>query len=320
MIPKDNDERTKRVKLIFNPNAGNKERSGVLLMDILKQLQNYKVLTEPYILSLDCDIELVIREAIEQKISMIVVCGGDGTISLVSKYLMDTNITLGIIPKGTQNNIALSLGIPIDIDAAVDILFTGRRTKIDMGIITLNKKRIPFIEVCSIGIISALFSSGDEIQHGKISRIGDFFTTFTDFLPSEIQLLANDKKEVKVPGHAVLISNMPYFGQNYKVSEDNSFKDGLFDVLFLDNSSKRDLISYIIKGSGINTQDDQNIVRFRVKSIIIDSKPPMPIMADGKSLGEGRARFDIKENALSLMVKENERQNFNKSGDNIEQP
>lgn len=292
-----------RVKLIFNPNAGAKDQSGILLIDILKHLQNYKVISETYILTHDCEIELIIREAIEQKYYMIIVCGGDGTISLVSKYLMDTDMTLGIIPKGTQNNIALSLGIPTDIAAAVDILFTGRRIKIDMGIININKKRIPFIEVCSIGIISSLFPSGDEIQHGKITSISNFLTTFTAFLPSEIQLLANDKKEIKVPGHAVLISNMPYFGQNHRVSEDNSFNDGLLDVLFLDNTSKRDLLNYIIKGAGSNTQDDPNIVRFRVKSIIIDSKPAMSIMADGKSLGEGRARFDIKENALSLMIK-----------------
>lgn len=312
------NKRKIKVKLIFNPSAGQKDKSPVQLMDIIKRMQDNAIIPEPFIIGPDCDIEGVIRDALEQGIRMFVVCGGDGTISVVSKSLMDTNATLGIIPTGTQNNIALSLGIPKDIASAVDILRAGKRIKIDMGIIAFNKKRIPFIEVCSIGLISALFTSGDEIQHGKITRLGDFLTTFTASVPSEIQLIVNDKKEAKVPGHAVLISNMPYFGQNYKVGEDGSFNDGLFDVLFLDGASKRDLWGYIIKGAGASTQDDPNIVRFRVKSIVIDSMPPMPIMADGKPLGEGRARFEIKRRALTLMVEAKEPQNLNQSGDNVE--
>ena len=120
---------------------------------------------------------------------MFVVCGGDGTISAVARTLAGTRATLGIIPIGTQNNTALSLGIPADIPAAIAILRTGRRIKVDVGMATCGKINTPFLEVCSVGLVSTLFPSADDIQHGNLARVGDFLTTLVGSPPAEIHLL-----------------------------------------------------------------------------------------------------------------------------------
>jgi diacylglycerol kinase family enzyme len=74
----------------------------------------------------------VVQNALEDGIRMFVVCGGDGTIDVMA----GTNATLGIIPTGTQNNVALSLGIPADIPAAVAI--TGGLAEIAAGSIAMG--------------------------------------------------------------------------------------------------------------------------------------------------------------------------------------
>jgi diacylglycerol kinase family enzyme len=312
------NKRRKRVKLIFNPKSGINDESPVQLMDVIKQMQAWKLVPETYMIEPDCDIPAVVREALEQGIRMFAVCGGDGTISGVTRALVGTNATLGIIPTGTQNNVALSLGIPKDIPAAIAILRTGRRIKVDIGIATLGDISTPFIEVSTVGLLSTLFSSGDDIQHGKITRIGEFLSTLTTSVPSEIHLVLNDKKEIKKMGHAVLISNMPYFGRNYQVACLDCYKDGLLDVLFLDSLSKLDLIGYIIKGAGTDTQEDPNIQRFLARSVLIKTNPQMSVMADGRTIGEGSVRIDVMRRALTLMVGSKTSEELSELGDNLE--
>lgn len=296
------NKRSIRVKLIFNPISGANDKSPVQLMDVIKEMQAWKMVPEPYLIEPGCDLPGVVRDAIAQGIRMFVVCGGDGTTSSVARALIGTTATLGIIPTGTQNNVALSLGIPTDIPTAISILRTGRRFKVDIGISTCNDISTPFIELCSVGLFSTLFPSGDDIQHGNIARIGDFLATLTTSPPSEIHLLLDDKQEVKKLGHVALISNMPYVGLHYQVGSLNSFNDGLLDVLFFADLSKLDLIGYVLKGAGTSKEEDPRIQHFRVRRVVIDTHPAMSIMADGVTIGEGSVRIEVRRHALNVMV------------------
>jgi len=303
MVFEDTDKKQPiRVKLIFNPGSGENDESPVQIMDVIKELQTWNFVAEPYITEPTCDLPEVIRDAIAQGIKLIVVCGGDGTISAVTRAMMNTDTILGIIPTGTQNNVALSLGIPTDIPSAIAILGKGQPVKIDIGLVTCNDIITPFIELCSVGLFSTLFPSGDDIQHGNIARIGDFLGILTTSPPSDIHLLLDDNQEIHKFGHAALISNMPYIGRHYQVGELDAYHDGLLDVLFFADLSKLDLIGYILSGVGTDAPEDPRIQHFRVRRVDIDTQPAMSVMADGISLGEGLVRIEVQQNALTVMV------------------
>ena len=188
---------------------------------MIHEMQAWKLVPEAFLVEAGCDLPGVVQDALAQGIRMFVVCGGDGTISAVAGILAGTLqcATLGIIPIGTQNNTALSLGIPTDIPAAIAILRTGRRIKVDVGMATYQASSpeggeitTPFLEVCSVGLISTLFPSVDDVQHGNLARVGDFLTTLVGSAPAEIHLVLDDKQEVRSLGHVVLVSNMPFIG------------------------------------------------------------------------------------------------------------
>jgi diacylglycerol kinase family enzyme len=254
----------------------------------------------------------VVQDAFAQGIRMFVVCGGDGTISAVARALAGApsgRATLGIIPIGTQNNIALSLGIPADVPAAVAILRTGRRIKVDVGMAICQNSaakgreiRTPFLEVCSVGLASALFPSADDVQHGNLARIGDFLSMLLSTPPADMRLVLDGKKEIHSLGHVALVTNMPIVGRHYRVGEADSFHDGLLDVLFFADLSKLDLMGYIFKGVGTSESEDPRILHFHVRRVDIDTQPAMPIMADGIALGEGRVRIEVRRRALAVMV------------------
>ncbi|MEI8199450.1 MAG: diacylglycerol kinase family protein [Eubacteriales bacterium] len=291
-----------RVKLIFNPTAGANSESPVQLMDVIKEMQAWKFIPEPFLIEPDCDLPGVVRDAVAQGIRMIVVCGGDGTVSSVARAVLNTSAVLGIIPLGTRNNIALSLGIPNDIQAAIALLRTGYRRKIDMGTGTCEGISTPFIELCSVGLFSTLFSTGDDIQHGNIGKIGDFLATLTSTPPSEIHLLLDNKKEIQKSGHVLLVSNMSYVGINFLVGRPDSCYDGYLDVLYFADLSKLDLISYVLKGPGTSKQEDPRIQHFRVRRAAITTRPAMPVMADGIDIGTGSVIIEVQRHALTVMA------------------
>lgn len=291
-----------RAKLIFNPSAGAAKPSPIEIVDIIHEMQIWKLVPEAYLVEPGCDLPGVVQNALAQGFRMFVVCGGDGTISAVARTLAGTRATLGIIPIGTQNNTALSLGIPSDIPAAVAILRTGRRIKVDVGMAVCEKSNTPFLEVCSIGLVSTLFPSADDIQHGNLARIGDFLTTLTSSPPAEIHLVLDNKEEIHNQGHVVLVSNMPYIGFHYQVGSIASFKDGLLDVLFFADLSKLELLNYVFQGVGEGKPEDARIQHYHVRSVDIDTHPAMPIMADGNPLGEGKVHVEVRRRTLAVMV------------------
>jgi diacylglycerol kinase (ATP) len=302
MNPHSTSKRRVRAKLIFNPIAGAARPTPVDIVDVIHELQSWKIVPEVFLVEPGCDLPAMIKEALEQGIRMFVVCGGDGTITTVARSLIGTEATLGIVPIGSQNNTALSLGIPSDIPEAISILRSGQRCKVDMGIATCGKTTIPFLEECSIGLISDLFPSADDIQHGNLARIGDFLTTLAASPPAEIHLVLDKKKKIHNLGHVLIVSNMPYVGFHYQIGTASSYNDGLLDVLFFADLSKLDLLGYVFQGVGEGFPEDPRIQHFHVHRIEIDTIPAMQVMVDGILIGEGPVKIEIRRRALAVMV------------------
>ena len=219
-------------KLIFNPSAGAADEAARKFVEVAEELQAMDIKTEPYLIEPNCDLPKVIQEAIGQGIRLFIACGGDGTVSSVAKELIGTDAILGVIPTGTQNNIAYSLGISTDIASSVAIIANGQHKKIDVCNCTCGNQMTHCIEVCSVGLFSSIFPSSDDILHGDLTRIGDFIATITTTQPSEIQILLDGEIEFNFTGHVVLVSNMPFIFRHFQVGSKESFVAGFNDVLF----------------------------------------------------------------------------------------
>jgi diacylglycerol kinase family enzyme len=290
-------------KLIFNPIAGTADESPLQLMDVINELQNRNLIPEAYLVEPDSDLLSVVQDALLRGIRMFIVCGGDGTIESVAGELIGTNAILGIIPTGTRNNVAHSLGIPEDIPGAVSLFETGQPIQIDVGFATYGGKTHPFLETCSVGLLSALFPSADEIQHGNLARIGDFLTALFASPLAEIRLSMDSQPEIKTRGHVVLIANLPFIGPRFQIPCDCSFSDGLLDVLVFPDQSKFDLLNNIIQLAG-GVPEDPPIQHYQTHKIEIQTDPLMPVMADGFSLGEGPVSICIQQCALTVIAGE----------------
>ena len=291
-----------RAKLIYNPASGPANDSlADELLQVLTAMQAVNLMPEVHILQQQSDLTAVIREAMHRGIRLIVVNGGDGTVDSAAAALVGTRATLGIIPGGTQNNVALSLGIPTDIRAAAALLRSGSRVKIDMAMATCQNVTRPFLEVCSVGLLSALFPAADHIQHGNLAAVGDLLTTLFSSPLTSIRLVINDRQQLETQGHVILVGNMPFIGPHFPIAARDSFQDGVLDVLVFSQISKLELLGSAVQ-MVTSAIGDPRIQRYRARTITIDTSPPMPILADGSYLGKGSLRIHIRRRALSVIT------------------
>jgi diacylglycerol kinase family enzyme len=302
MNPKLKNKRTIHAKLIFNPSAGAARTHPIEIVDIIHDLQAQRIVPEPFLVEPGCDLDGAIKQALEKGFRLFIVCGGDGTISAVARILAGTEATLGVIPIGTQNNVPLTFGIPDDIPAAIALLRSGKRVKIDLGKATCGKITTTFLEGVSIGLVADLFPLVDDIQHGNLARIGAFFKTLTSSPPAEINLVMEKKKELHDSGHVVLVTNMPFIGFHYQVSQATSFRDGFLDMIYFADLSKIELLEYIFLGIGMDRIEDPRIQHIRVRKLVIETNPAMSVMADGTELGSGKVTIEVWHHALSVIV------------------
>ncbi|MEI6046563.1 MAG: lipid kinase [Chloroflexota bacterium] len=101
----------------------------------------------------------LVQSLVERGIKSIVLGGGDGSISSVVDYLVDNDVTLGVLPLGTANDFARTLHMPNIVEDACKVIAQGRTTKIDLGIV--NNRH--YINVASVGFGAAVveYTSGD---------------------------------------------------------------------------------------------------------------------------------------------------------------
>lgn len=288
-----------RAKLIFNPGSGQPGESPQQLINILSEMENQRILPEVFIVQPDSQIDKVVDDTIKAGIRLIVVAGGDGTIDSVVGAMVGKDVTLGIIPTGTRNNVAFSLGIPGDIAASVTILRHGRRLKIDVGRVQSGHSRRWFLEVVALGLISDLYPMADDLQHGNLAQIGGLLSTLVSASPSELKIDLDGKKHLAITAHMLLIANMSYTGPNLQISADVSFKDGRLDVFTFTDMSKLNMLTYAMLSHGGLVDGIQH---YRAKHIKIVSEPSMPVLADGALLGQGSLSVQVHPRALRVMA------------------
>ncbi len=123
--------------LILNPVAGKsllaetREDSKSIEEEIRSALRMYDIEPEVWYTTPEDPGERLARKATDDHVDLVIAAGGDGTIHSVASGLLCSKSTLGIIPMGTMNNLAHSLGIPSSVEAACEVLARGETRSID---------------------------------------------------------------------------------------------------------------------------------------------------------------------------------------------
>ena len=222
---------------------------------------------------------LLAAEAIRNGVDILVAVGGDGTINEVATEVEGTDKLMGIIPFGSGNGLARSLGIPLTDVQAIKRINKLHVSKIDTG--TFNGRK--FFNMAGIGFdaqISARFA--ENVKRGLKSYIKIAFSEVSNYRSQNYHLTI-DGKEYKHQAFMISVANSSQYGNNAHISPFASLNDGLLDIcilrpfplykfpaialrMFRKNTHKSNYLE-IIQGSKIS------IMRERAAAVHLDGDP-----------------------------------------------
>lgn len=269
--------------LLINPISGTRDKKGIcdLTASRLKEA------------GIDLDIvhtqhkghgaELA-RSAAERRVDIVVAAGGDGTVNEVASALMHTDTALGIIPCGSGNGLARSLGLPMDFDAAIDIIARNKPCAIDCGIADGR----PFFCTFGMGfdaVVTEKFASAE--RRGKMQYVRSAFLEFINFTPDSYAMEI-DGEIYTEEALLIAVCNTPQYGNNAYIAPRASLTDGMLDVTVIRNGP---VIQQAMAGIGLlSGQIDRNryVDTFKAKEVKIIRLKDGPAQIDGEPLTLGR--------------------------------
>ncbi|MBM7555433.1 YegS/Rv2252/BmrU family lipid kinase [Halanaerobacter jeridensis] len=259
----------KKLKLIYNPMAGNKEFPKKLDQCIEKlQTANYQV--SIFRSAKPGDLKMGLKD-VTSEYDAVVVAGGDGSINEIINALLEEelNIPLGIIPAGTANDFARQLNIPQQIESAVDVILDNKIQRVDIG--QVNGQY--FVNVCAAGLLANVSHQIDINLKNTLGKLG-YYIKGIEQLPKfkNIPLkIETSQKVIEEEFYLFLILNGKSAGGFEQLAPQAQVDDGVFDFLGIKACPLPQIATLFVKMLQGKHLDDQNLIHLRDDSFQIET-------------------------------------------------
>ena len=180
------------------------------------------------------------QQAVSSGTTELVACGGDGMVHLALQVVAGTSCTLGVIPAGTGNDFARSLGIPREsIDGAVDVILAGHTRTTDLG----RAGDRWFGAVVASGFDSRVNDRGNRMTwpRGRLKYNVAMVAELASFHPIDFRLRL-DEETIDLTAMLVAVGNGPSYGGGMRICPNASMSDGLLDVTVVSSMSRAKLV------------------------------------------------------------------------------
>lgn len=298
MINKNNKNITNPIKrktflLVFNSDEG-RLKAHKRVNHIIKRLS-----------SKNCCFEITDSKSLEnradlQKFDCVVAVGGDGTILSVLPVVSKYNIKLGIIPCGTANLFASGLLIPRNIDKAIDILFTGRSSNVDIG--KAGEKY--FALRVGVGADADVVNNASTFLKDKLGYLAYYIEGIKNAFSLKLKKMkiTIDGEVFEVKANSVIVANVGNMFRNFfTIAPNCSTNDGKLDIFILRTRNLMEFLKVylqILLGRHTNTP---NVFYGQGSNIKIETMN-INTHIDGEPLNKSILDISVIPKALQVLV------------------
>jgi YegS/Rv2252/BmrU family lipid kinase len=230
----------------------------------------------------------------------IVIGGGDGTISRALPILLELGKPLAVLPLGTANDFARTLGLPPDQLAAACVALNGRPHTIDVGLVNGR----PFLNVASVGVATKVAKEQSRELKRRFRTFAyaiGLFRALRDSRPFLATMLIDDKPAWSGPVYQVSVGNGRFHGGGLTVAEHAAIDDGKLDLYLVHPGPFWQLVACITHLK-FGFSEPALLHRAGARRVALQTSPPKAINADGELGTETPAEFAILPQALTVIV------------------
>ena len=241
-----------------------------------------------------------LTKTFETGVDTVVVVGGDGALHDVLPVVVGRDVTVGLLPAGTGNDTARSLGLPVkDSRAATRVLLGGHTRDIDLAQTGRDEY---VVTVVASGFDSKVNERANAMTwpRGNMRYNISIVAELREFQPLLFDITL-DGETVKREAMLVAVGNGPSFGGGLRLCEGASMDDGLLDVVVINPLSKLKLLRVfpkLYRGTHVTLPEFEH---HRVREVTLSS-PGIVAYGDGERLGPLPMTTTVRPGALRMLV------------------
>lgn len=270
--------------LVINPVAGTRSKQGLEEV-VSRRLEEVGVSVKTVRTSGSGDAAEFAGSAASDGYEMVISAGGDGTVNEIAGALSHTDTALGILPLGSGNGLARSLGIPQDVVGALNIITEGHSIRCDRGIVN----SLPFYCTFGVGFDAAVSEKFASMKRrGRVTYVRSVFQEFLKYR-SQPYALSIGGAVITEQAFLIAVCNASQYGNNAYIAPQAKLSDGLLDITVVHSGSPLStmkvgvdlLTGYLDRNTSIDT--------FRVSAATITRLGCGPVHVDGDPLTLGKS-------------------------------
>lgn len=222
----------------------------------------------------------LVRAAIDSGIPLVVIGGGDGTMSACAASFKGRDSVMGVLPLGTGNAFARDLGIPSDVEGACRVLIEGSPRRIDLGIAGGRH----FVNVATVGLttrIAEAMSDQGKARFGRLAYAFAILRAVARVRPFQARLIRPEGSETFETLQIVFGSGRYHAGP-FPVTPDAEITDRRLHGYALKTASKLDLLRFALHLGGGRHVDLPDVESFSLEEARLETAPPLRIVLDGE--------------------------------------
>jgi diacylglycerol kinase family enzyme len=235
---------TVRTTLIYNPSAGDEQHGGKELVEQLDEAGYHARLVSD---------QKKLERRLEDPGELVVVAGGDGSVKEVALALAGRGVPMAILPMGTANNIAKSLGTMGNVTELIAGWRRAKRRRLRVGNVTARWGTKRFVESAGVGLFAELVTRGpEEVDENAAGLTGHAIDRAllllskiaTDQAPRSRQVTLDG---TDLSGDYLLVEamNIPLVGPNVPLAPGADWSDGLLDLVLVTGRERAALVDYV---------------------------------------------------------------------------
>ena len=229
-----------------------------------------------------------------------VVGGGDGTLNAAAFGVIEAGLPLGILPLGTANDLARTLGIPFDLDGSAKVIADGHTRRIDLGVVNGQ----PFFNVASLGLSAELAQQLTHDIKRRFGRLGYALVAMKVLAQAKPfrATITSETESVRVRTLQIAVGNGRFYGGGNAVEKDAAIDDQHLDLYSLEFERAWKL-AFMARSFRYGEHGAWSEVRaIRAKEFDIRTRRSRPINADGEIVTQTPAHFSIRPCAVTVFA------------------